>query len=83
MASRHNCLMAEFVVSLGDDQLAELAQLAREARVTEEEIVREAIDRLLQSHRGPGTPPFARRLGPLAIPKHEPSTDAAGELPST
>jgi hypothetical protein len=59
--------------------MVELGKLARESGVNENDLVREAIDRLLQAHRGPGTPPFARRLGPLTIPKHEASTDAAGE----
>jgi hypothetical protein len=59
--------------------MAELGKMALESRVSENDLVREAIDRLLQSHRGPGTPPFARRLGPLVVPKHEAATDAAGE----
>jgi len=64
--------VAKLTVSLDDDQMLELGKLARESGVSENDVVREAIDSLLQSHRAPGTPRFARRLGPLAIVEHEP-----------
>jgi len=58
--------------------MVELGQLAGESGVSENDVVREAIDRLLQSHRGPGTPLFARRLGPLAIEEHDRSAPDIG-----
>jgi hypothetical protein len=74
----------KLTVSLDDHQMVELGTLAREAGVSENDIVREAVDRLLQSHRGPGTPRFARRLGPLAIEEQDQSgTDAGGDSSAT
>jgi hypothetical protein len=74
--------VAKLTVSLDDDQMVELGELARESRVSENDVVREAIDRLLQAHRGPGTPRFARRLGPLAIKQHDPSAADISSDPS-
>ena len=72
--------MAKLTVSLDDAQMVELGKLARESGVSENDVVREAIDRLLQSHRGPGTPRFARRLGPLAIVEHDsPATERGSD----
>ena len=73
--------MAKLTISLDDDQMVELGKLARESGVSENDVVREAIDRLLQSHRGPGTPRFARRLGPLAIVEHDPPATDRGRDP--
>lgn len=53
--------------------MREVAGLAREGQVTEEDVIHEAVLRLLQAHRGPGIPRFARRLGPLALPKEDDS----------
>jgi len=75
--------VAKLTVSLDDDQMVELGKLARESGVSENDVVREAIDRLLQSHRGPGTPRFARRLGPLAIVEHDPLATDIGNDPPT
>jgi hypothetical protein len=62
--------MAEITISLDDDLMAELAQVAHDERTTEADLVREGIERLLHSRlTGPGIPRFARRLGPLAIPE--------------
>jgi predicted transcriptional regulator len=58
--------MTKIAVSLDDDVVRELAELAREAHLSEEALVREAIDRLVQSHHAPAIPRFARHLGPLA-----------------
>ena len=59
--------MAEITISLRDDLMAELAQLAHDEGTTEAELVREGIERLLHSRlTGPDIPRFARRLGPLA-----------------
>jgi hypothetical protein len=74
--------MAKLMVSLDDDQMVELGELARESKVSENDVVREAIDRLLQAHRGPGTPRFARRLGPLVIKEHDSSAIDVGMDPS-
>lgn len=60
--------MIRIAVSLEDEEVHGLASLAREAGMTEEELVREAIQGLLLSRRTPGIPRFARRLGPLAPP---------------
>jgi predicted transcriptional regulator len=57
--------MTKIAISLEDEVARELAQLAREAQLSEEALVREAIERLVQSHHAPAIPPFARRLGPL------------------
>lgn len=57
--------MTKIVISLDDDGVRKLAQLAREAQLSEEALVRETIERLVQSHAAPAIPRFARRLGPL------------------
>jgi len=54
-------------VSLEEEQVRGLARMAHEAGLTEEELLREAVDQLLLSWRTP-VPRFARRLGPLAPP---------------
>jgi Arc/MetJ-type ribon-helix-helix transcriptional regulator len=62
--------MAEITVSLDDELMAELAQVAHDERTTEAELVREGVERLLHSRlTGPSIPRFARRIGPLAIPE--------------
>jgi ribbon-helix-helix CopG family protein len=55
-------------ISLDDEQVRGLASMARDAGVTEEELLREAVEQLLLSWRTPSIPRFARRLGPLAPP---------------
>jgi predicted transcriptional regulator len=60
--------MARIALSLDDDIVRELAQLAHEAQVSQEALAREAIERLLQARHAPPVPRFARRLGPLALP---------------
>ena len=76
--------MAELTISLDDDQMVELGKLAHESGVSENDVVREAIDRLLKTHRGPGTPRFARRLGPLVIAEHDRSaTETGGDTSPT
>jgi hypothetical protein len=62
--------MAEITISLGDDLMVELAQMARLEDTTEADLEREGIERLIHSRlTGPDIPRFARRLGPLAIPE--------------
>jgi metal-responsive CopG/Arc/MetJ family transcriptional regulator len=55
-------------ISLDEEQVRELASMAHDAGMSEEELVREAVDQLLLSWRTPSIPRFARRLGPLAPP---------------
>jgi hypothetical protein len=65
----HDVAMATITISLDDELMAELAQVARDERTTEADLVREGIERLIHSRlTGPSVPRFARRLGPLAIP---------------
>ena len=59
--------MTKIAISLDDEVARELAELAREAQLSEERLVREAVERLVQAHHGAAIPRFARRLGPLAI----------------
>jgi hypothetical protein len=65
--------VAKITIELSDELMREVAGLAREGQVTEEEVFHEAVGRLLQAHRGPGIPRFARRLGPLALPEEDDS----------
>ena len=57
--------MTKIAISLDDEVVRVLAQLARDAQISEEALVREAIERLVQTRHAPAIPPFARRLGPL------------------
>ena len=67
---RHDVAVAKITISLDDDLMVKLTQLARDEQTTEADLVREGIERLLHSRlTGPGIPRFARRLGPLAIPE--------------
>jgi hypothetical protein len=57
----------EITISLDDELMHELQDMARESKATQDELVREGIRQLLQFHHGPvGIPRFARRLGPFA-----------------
>jgi hypothetical protein len=58
---------ASITITLSGRLMRELAQRARETDITEEELVRRAINGLVQTPRAPGIPRFARRLGPLAL----------------
>jgi hypothetical protein len=62
---------ANITISLSDGVKLELAQIARESHVTEDELVERAIRQLVQVHRGPAIPRFARRLGPIAIARDD------------
>lgn len=62
--------MAEITVSVDDDLMAQIAQMARDEHTTEADLVIEGIERLVHSRlRGPSVPRFARRLGPLVTPE--------------
>lgn len=62
--------VAKITISLDDDLMDELTQLARDEHTSEADLVREGIERLLHSRlTGSIIPRFARRLGPLAIPE--------------
>jgi Arc/MetJ-type ribon-helix-helix transcriptional regulator len=51
--------MAEITISLDDDLMAELAQVAHDERTTEADLVREGVERLLHSRlTGPDVPRF-------------------------
>jgi hypothetical protein len=66
----HDVTMAMITISLDDELMGELTQVAADERTTEADLVREGIERLLHSRlTGPSVPRFARRLGPLAIPE--------------
>lgn len=66
--------MPEITISLDDDLMHELQDMARESHTTQDELVREGIRQLLQFHHGlVGIPRFARRLGPFAHPEAPPS----------
>jgi hypothetical protein len=72
--------MATITISLDDKLRSELADMAREAGTSEDELIRSSIKQLLEFHRGPaGIPRFARRLGPLALPEGQ--HPAKGESP--
>src|SRR4029077_3899753 len=58
---------ANITIAVSEHLMQELAQMACEADTTEDELVNTAIACLVQAHRGPGIPRFARRLGPLAL----------------
>jgi len=60
--------MTRIAITLDDEEVRGLARMAQEAGMTEEELLREAVDQLLLSWRSPAIPRFARRLGPLAPP---------------
>lgn len=64
---------ANITITLSGRVMLELARMAREADTTEDELVCRAIRCLVQAHRGPGIPRFARRLGPLALDEDGPS----------
>jgi hypothetical protein len=66
---RHDVAVSEITISLDEDLTAELAQVAHHEGTTEADLIREGIERLLQSRLTvPAIPRFARRLGPLAAP---------------
>jgi hypothetical protein len=64
---------ANITIMLSGRLMLELGRMAGEADTTEEELVHRAINCLVQAHRGPGIPRFARRLGPLALAEDDPS----------
>ena len=64
---------ANITITVSGQLMLELAQMAREAATTQDELVYRAIKCLVQAHRGPGIPRFARRLGPLAVAEDDPS----------
>jgi len=73
--------MARISVSLPDDLADELARVARDDGTTPDELVGEAVERLIQARhaaQGLPIPPYARRLGPLIDTGEE---DGAGDEP--
>ena len=66
-------------ISLEEEQLRGLARMAHEAGLSEEELLREAVDQLLLSWRTPAIPRFAllqRLQSPLLL--FEPALEVAG-----
>ena len=66
-------VQAHFDVTVPEHLRLELARIAREAETSEDEMVRQAIEALVLARRGPGIPRFARRLGPVALERQDPS----------
>jgi hypothetical protein len=64
--------METITIALSERLIIELARMARDAKTTQEELVQKAIEGLVQAHRAPGIPRFARRLGPIALPEDSP-----------
>lgn len=60
--------MTEMNVLLDDEEVARLARLAREAHMTEQQLVQQFVEGLLQNGRNSVVPRYARRLGPLVLP---------------
>lgn len=74
--------MPDITISLDDELMDELQDMARESHTTQDELVREGIRQLLQFHHGPvGIPRFARRLGPFDY--GDGKSSEAGERTST
>ena len=60
--------MVELAVPLDDADARKLSELAREARMSEQELIRRTVEELLLARRGPRVSRYARHLGPLAVP---------------
>jgi hypothetical protein len=58
--------MTRIAISLDDERAGQLARIAQQAKLSEEDLVRSAVEQLLQAERAPRVPRYARRLGPLA-----------------
>ena len=70
--------MSEITISVPDDLMAELAAAAQEDGRTEPEVVSEALVAFLTVRRaGLSVPPFARRIGPLAVPEAPPPPETS------
>ena len=54
-------------IALPEPLRIELAEMARNAKTTEGDLVERAVEGLIQAHRGVGIPRFARRLGPIVV----------------
>ena len=54
-------------ISLPEHLRLELEEMARNAKTSEGELVRRAVERLVQAQPGVGIPRFARRLGPMVL----------------
>ncbi|HET9847339.1 MAG TPA: hypothetical protein VFR68_02135 [Candidatus Dormibacteraeota bacterium] len=59
--------MIEITIPLDEEEERELSSLAREARMSEQELIRRSIESLLLARRSPLVPRYARRLGPLTL----------------
>ena len=59
-------------IALNERLRLELAEMARDAETTEDELIQRAIKGLVQARRGPGIPRYASRLGPIALEEDGP-----------
>ncbi len=57
--------MIEIAVPLDEAEMRKLSELAKEAGMSERELIRRTIEGFLMARRGPLVPRYARRLGPL------------------
>jgi hypothetical protein len=57
--------MPRIAILLDDAQSSELARMAQQSHLTEEELLRHVVDQLLRANHAPAVPRYARRLGPL------------------
>lgn len=60
--------MKEMTVQLDDAEVDELSHLARETRMSEQQLIQRLIDSALHTGGNAGVPRYARRLGPLVLP---------------
>ena len=59
--------MIEIAVPLDDAEGRKLSELAKEAGISEPELIRRTIEGVLLARRGQAVPRYARRLGPLVF----------------
>ena len=60
--------MKAMTIMLDDDEIDELSCQAREARMSEQQLIQQLIRSQLQTGRHGGVPRYARRVGPLVLP---------------
>jgi predicted transcriptional regulator len=59
--------MIRKTILLDDDQARRLAEMAKETRLSEEELLHRAVVEVLGTRGASAVPRYARRLGPLTI----------------
>ena len=63
---------SSITIALPEPLRIELAEMARNAKTTERDLVERAVEGLVQAHRGVSIPRFARRLGPIVVTPIDP-----------